>query len=56
MYENIVIFESPDNGKTVYKRDFLDYSTRELVIIDGKKIVDMTYEEIFKYRVKLQNL
>ena len=26
------IYESPDGGKTIYRRKFLDYDNRELVI------------------------
>tara|TARA_B100000497_G_C7475388_1_gene292417 strand:- start:318 stop:449 length:132 start_codon:yes stop_codon:yes gene_type:complete len=37
--ENIkFIFESPDNGKTVYRREFGILFPRELWMINGKKI------------------
>ena len=29
------IYESPDNGKTVYRRRFGNYESRELVNYDG---------------------
>jgi|TARA_R110000787_G_scaffold212176_1_gene321949 hypothetical protein len=32
MKDKIYIYESPDNGKTIYRREFLNYSTpRELI-------------------------
>jgi len=32
MKNKIYIYESPDHGKTIYRREFLDYSTpRELI-------------------------
>lgn len=35
---NKFIYESPDNGKTVFKRKFMDYENRTIVIQNGVKI------------------
>jgi hypothetical protein len=31
---SIYIYESPDGGKTIYRRDFLNYDEREIVVKD----------------------
>ena len=31
MHDRKYIYESPDNGKTVYKREFGDYHNRKLI-------------------------
>ena len=35
---NKFIYESPDNGKTVFKRKFMDYENRTIIIQNGVKI------------------
>jgi len=34
MENNIYIYESPDGGKTIYRRKFLDYNNKEIVLND----------------------
>jgi len=34
------IYESPDGGKTVYEREFMDYSKRKLIKPRTKKILN----------------
>lgn len=35
--DKVYIYESPDNGKTIYRRIFGDYSFKELIQSDNDK-------------------
>ena len=54
--KNIYIFESPDNGKTVYKRLFDDLTSRELIIVNGIKLCDMDWNDRVQLDPKYKKL
>lgn len=39
------IYESPDKGKTVYERDFMDYGSRKLISLEehNKKVMEAAF-------------
>ena len=51
------IYESPDNGETVYKRKYMDYNKKIVIIKNGIKVQEPNViqsennflENIFKY-------
>jgi len=49
------IYESPDNGKTVYRRKFGDYHNRELVPLTEREARIMEREKEIKKRAEVLN-
>jgi len=57
--EKTYIYESPDNGKTVYRREFMNYEKRELIKTGNwcdptpeKKDVSLSRDALVEYWVQ----